>query len=259
MRYITFVYLFVSFALTSCSLKPNQVLLQQNNNGTDTAAVKSYANISNYRIRPHDILQITNVQASKSLIDLTAGVSQSNSAISAAQAQPDNLFVEDDGTIALTGLGRIKVAGLTRIQARNYLEDLYSRKILTNPLLELKIVNLKVTMLGEVKAAGPVLLTHDNTTLVEILGQAGGLTEKADNTTVKIIRAGQTPKTDIIDLSDAKILSDPRIIVQNDDIVVVAPNKRAIRTEKLQDFSTIAAPVLLVINTTLLIFTLIRR
>ncbi len=259
MRYIFIIYLFLGFALMSCSYKPNQVLLQQKSIATDTPANKSYANISNYLIRPHDILQITNVQASKSLIDITAGVAQNNSAITAPQTQPANYVVEEDGTVALTGLGRIKIAGLTRIAARNYIEELYKKDILTNPLLDVKIVNLKVNLLGEVSQPGQILLTHDNTTLIEIISQAGGLSEKADNSNIKIIRAGSSPKTDIIDLSDAKILTDPRIIVQNEDIVIVAPNHRTIRNEKLQDFSSIASPLLLVINTALIVLTLIRR
>ncbi|MFD2145621.1 hypothetical protein [Mucilaginibacter antarcticus] len=82
MRYITTIYLFLAFTITSCSYKQTQVLLQQN--ATDTVATKSYANISNYQIRPHDILQITNVQANKSLVDITAGVAQTNTALGGA-------------------------------------------------------------------------------------------------------------------------------------------------------------------------------
>ncbi|MFD2145620.1 polysaccharide biosynthesis/export family protein [Mucilaginibacter antarcticus] len=178
---------------------------------------------------------------------------------SGAQINADNYAVEDDGTVALTGLGRVKVAGLTRVAARNYIESLYAKNILTNPLLDVRIINLKVTLLGEVKTPGQIVLTHDNTSLIEVLGQVGGLSDKADNKTVQIIRGGQTPKTDIIDLSDARVLADPRLIVQNGDVIVVAQNSRAIRSEKLQDFSSIASPVLLVINTALIILTLIRR
>jgi polysaccharide export outer membrane protein len=115
-------------------------------------------------------------------------------------------------------------------------------------------------LFGEVKAPGQITLLHDNTTLIEVLAQVGGLTDKADNRTVKIVRGGPgTPKTDVIDLSDAKILTDPKIFVQNNDIVVVAQNKRALRSEKLQDFSTTVSPFLLVFNTALIIISLIRR
>jgi polysaccharide export outer membrane protein len=260
MRYLIIIYLFVAVAFTSCSYKQDQILLQQKNNILDTSSTRPYANISNYRIKPQDILQINNVQASKSLVDVTAGVINNGSPGLTPLAQADTYTVEEDGTVALTGLGRVKVAGLTRIEARNYIESLYKKTILKEPLFDLKIINLKVTLFGEVKAPGQITLLHDNTTLIEVLAQVGGLTDKADNRTVKIVRGGPgTPKTDVIDLSDAKILTDPKIFVQNNDIVVVAQNKRALRSEKLQDFSTTVSPFLLVFNTALIIISLIRR
>jgi polysaccharide export outer membrane protein len=259
MRFIIILYLFLGLLISSCSYKESQVLLQQKNSVNDTSAILSQANISKYRIKPHDVLQITNAQNNKSLVDITAGLANGNIATGSPQAQTDYM-VEDDGTVALTGLGRIKVAGLTRIEARQYLESLYKKDILTDPLIDIKIINLKVTLFGEVKAPGQILLTHDNTTLIEVLAQAGGLTDKADNRSIKIVRNGASaPKTDILDLSDAKSLTDQRIIVQNGDIVVVGQNKRTLRAEKLQDLSTIAGPILLVINTALLVITLTRR
>jgi polysaccharide export outer membrane protein len=259
MRYLIIISLFVGIIFTSCSYKQDQVLLEQKSFIPDTNLNKSFTNISNYRIRPQDILQIINVQNSKNLVDISAGVTGASAVSPSLSQQGESYTVEEDGTIALTGIGRVPVAGMTRIEARNYIENLY-RETLKNPLFELKIINLKVLVFGEVKGGGIVALTHDNTTLMEVLSQGGGLNDKADSKTVKIIRGGQKyPKTEIIDLTDIKTLTDPRIIMQNNDIVVVSQNRRAVRAEKLQDFSTIASPILLIFNTTLLVLTLIRR
>ncbi|MES2377378.1 MAG: polysaccharide biosynthesis/export family protein [Bacteroidota bacterium] len=258
MRYLIIISLFAGIIFTSCSYKQDQVLLEQKSFIPDTTLSKSLTNISNYRIKPQDILQIVNVQNSKNLIDLTAGVAGAGGA--SAGQQGESYQVEEDGTIALTGIGRVPVAGMTRVEARNYIENLYRKTALKDPLFELKITNLKVLLFGEIKGGGPVALTHDNTTLMEVLGQAGGLTEKADNKTIKIIRGGQKyPKTEIIDLTDIKTLTDPRIIMQNNDIVVVSQNKRAVRSDRLQDFSTIVSPVLLIFNTALIVLSLTRR
>lgn len=257
MRYLIVIFLLVGVVFTSCSYKQDQVLFEQKSFIPDTNLNKSFTNISNYRIRPQDILQIANVQNSKNLIDLTAG---SSGAIGTPGSQQgENYQVEEDGTIALTGIGRVPVAGMTRVEARNYIENLY-RKTLKDPLFELRIINLKVMLFGEIKGGGAIPLTHDNTTLIEVLNQAGGLNETADSKNIKIIRGGQKyPKTEIIDLTDIKTLTDPRIIMQNNDIVVVAKNKRAVRAEKLQDFSTISSPILLIFNTALIVLSLTRR
>jgi polysaccharide export outer membrane protein len=258
MRYFTLINLFFGslFILSSCSYKQDHLLL--NRNSTDTTVQTTIANISNYRIKPQDMLQITNVQNNKTIVDLTAGTVGAPPA--SANSGEETYQVEEDGTIALTGLGRIKVSGLTRVEARKYIEDLYRKGPLKDPLLELKIISLKVTILGEINGPGSIPLTKDGMTLIEIIAKAGGLTNKADEKTIKIIRADQKyPKTDIIDLSNVSSLSDPRTIIQNNDIIVIAQNKTAVRNEKLQDFSIVVQPILLVFNTALIIFTLARK
>ena len=260
MRYLAVIYLFAGILLTSCSYKQDQSLFEQKGQTTDIKPIDK-ANIANYHIRAEDILQITNMNNNKSIVDVSAGTAVSAPATLSSQASIEvgNTYtVDDDGTIALAGLGRVQVAGLTRIEARKHIEELYAKE-LKQPLLEVKIINLKVNVTGEVKAPGVVPLIKDHTTLIDVLGQAGGLTEKSDEKTVKIIRTDQNAKVDVLDLSDLKILGDPRIMVQNNDIVYVAQNRKAIKNANIQNFFTNAQPFLLLINTTLIIFTLLRR
>lgn len=167
-------------------------------------------------------------------------------------------LVEADSTVALPMLGHVKVAGLSRAEAAHQIETLY-RKELKDPIIELKIVNLKVTLLGEVKNQGIYVLSKDYTSLVEIIGTAGGLTDKADGKNIKIIRGNlQTPQVFELDLSDLKTLSDPRIMLQNNDIIYVAQHKKAIQTQKLQSVSAVLQPILTLLNTVLIIYTLTR-
>lgn len=260
MRLSTFIYLIfgVLFIFTSCSYKQNNVLFQQKRSVPDSILQKSFANVGNYRIKPQDILQIKNVQNSKNIIDLTPSA---NTAVSSSAVQQEEDYrVEDDGTVALTGLGRVHVEGLTRMEATKYIEDLYRKSFLKAPILELKITNLKVTMLGEIKTQGNFPLTKDRITLIEMIGLAGGLTDRANERNIEIIRGDQkNPEVIEMDLSDIKSLADPRAILQNNDIVYIQQNKRAVRTDKLQNFSTIMQPALLLINTALIIFTLVRN
>lgn len=267
MRHLTIIYFVCVLLLTftSCSYKQDQTLFEQRNTITDNTSQNNIANISNYRIQPQDILQITNIQNSKNIVDLSAGVSTPGSAVfsapgsaSASQAN-ENYQVEDDGTIALTGVGRVQIAGLTRVEARKRIEEIYS-KDLKHPLLELKIVNLKVSVFGEVKSPGNIVLKKDRTTLIEILGEAGGLTDKADEKSIKVIRGNQkNPTTEILDLSNIKTLTDPRMVLQNNDIVYVSQNKKAIRNNNIQNFSVVIQPALILFNTALIIFTLVRK
>lgn len=258
MRHSFYIYLILStiFILQSCSNKQYQALFEQKRALSDTIRQNNVSKVQYYRIKPQDILQIRNLQNSKNIVDLTPG-STSAAAIS---GQADNFQVENDGTVTLTGLGNVHVAGLTRLEAQKLIGDLYRKTFLKSPIIELKIVNLKVTVLGEMKGQGDFPLIRDKTTLVELIGQAGGLTEKADETNIKIIRGSQKdPQVTVIDLSNIESINDPRAILQNGDIIYVGKNNRATRNEKIQNFSLIFQPAILLFNTALIIVSLIRR
>ena len=121
-------------------------------------------------------------------------------------------------------------------------------------------MNLKVTLLGESKSQGNFILTKDKTTLVELIGQAGGLTEKANEKNIKIIRGSESnPQVTQINLDNIGSINDPNAILQSGDIIYIAQNRRAIRNDNLQNFSSIVQPAILLLNTVLLVFALIRR
>ena len=150
--------------------------------------------------------------------------------------------------------------GLTRSEAQKKVETLYKDSLLRNPIIELKIINLKVTLLGEIKQQGSFPLIKDKTTLVELIGEAGGLTDKGNGSNIKIIRGSESnPKVTIADLNDINSINNPNNVLQNGDIIYISENKRASRSDNLSNFSTVFSPVLLLFNTALIILTLVRK
>jgi polysaccharide export outer membrane protein len=177
-----------------------------------------------------------------------------------AQASGKIYQVEEDGTVALPVIGHIAVTGLTRGQAAKLIEDLYRKNLLKDPIIEVKITNLKVTLLGEFKGQGNFPLVKDKTTLVEMIGEAGGLSDRANETNIKIIRGDQrNPQVTYINLRDIQSINDPRAILQNGDIIYASQNKRSIRNENLQNVSTLTQPILLLLNTALVILSFSHR
>jgi len=255
------IYLIIGifFLLTSCSSKQYQYLFEQKNNITDTASKGSNVATGPYRIKAQDILQIRNLQNIKYIVDETPSANSGGSGGGGSNSG-QTFQVDDDGTVALPAIGHVKVAGLTRPEAAKQIEELYRKNLLKDPIIELKIVNLKVTILGEIKGQGNYTLTKDRTTLVEMIGEAGGLTDKANEANVKIIRSDQkNPQVTEINLRDIQSINDPRAILQSGDVIYIAQNKRAVRNDKLQNLSVVTQPVLLLLNTALIIFTLSHR
>jgi polysaccharide export outer membrane protein len=262
MRFLYFTYLLLGLICicSSCAYKQDQILFEQKKSIPDSILLKNIANIRNYRIKPQDILQIRNLQNVKSIIDLNPKISNADVA-QASALQPETYQVDDDGTVALTGLGHVPVAGLTRQEAAKKIEDLYSKEYLNanGIILELKIINLNVTILGEIKSQGNYALIKDKTTLIELIGQAGGLTDRANEKDIKVIRnQNGRPLILQVDLSDIISVANP-VIMQSGDVVYITENNRAIRTDKNQNFTTLVQPGLLVFSTILLIFSLVRR
>jgi polysaccharide export outer membrane protein len=244
---------------TSCSLKQQQVLFKQQAPVSDSTQINQASSgkgTTDYRIQSQDILQIRNLQSTKYIVDVApTGVGSGNGA-----SQGQAFQVEDDGTVTLPVLGRVPIAGFTRAEAAKQIEDLYRKNLLKDPIIELKIINLKVTMLGEIRTQGNFPLVKDKTTLIEMIGEAGGLTERANEKNIKIIRGDpKNPQITQVDLSNIKTLADPRIILQNNDIIYIAQNKRAVKNDQLQNFSSTISPILIVFNTALIIYTFIHR
>jgi polysaccharide export outer membrane protein len=259
MRKLTYTYLILGiiFLSTACSTRQYQSLFQRKNTLSDTLSQKSNVVISEYRIKSQDILQIRNLQDAKYIAN-EAPINANITTGSASQGQ--TYQVEEDGTVALPVLGHIPVVGLTRVEAQRLVESLYKKDLLKNPIIELKIINLKVSIFGEVRAQGNYPLIKDKTTLVEVIGEAGGLTEKANEKAIKIIRGNEkNPQEIVIDFSDIRSINAPNTILQSGDIIYIAQNNRTARNENLQNFSFLVQPALLLFNTALIIFTLVKK
>jgi polysaccharide export outer membrane protein len=261
--YTTLIYILLIGTLicSSCSFKQQQVLFQQPNPASEAQAGQAISGngTSDYRIKSQDILQIRNLQSIKYIVDETpSSATAASGGTNASQGQ--TYQVEDDGTVALPVIGHVAIAGLTRAEAAKQIEDLYRKNLLKDPIIELKIVNLKVTILGEIKSQGNFPLVKDKTNLIEMIGEAGGLTDRANEKTIKIIRGDpKNPQVTVVDLSQIKTLADPNMILQNNDIIYIAQNKRAVKNEQLQNVTNTLSPALIILNTALIIYTLIHR
>ena len=237
--------------ISSCAYKQQHALFKTD---IPLPAVPVTDSVSyNYKIKPGDQLQIRNLQN-------ISYIAEVQTATASVTTQAPSYQVEEDGSVALPVIGRITVEHLTRLQAARKIENFYKANLLKDPIIDLKIINLKVTVLGEVRIQGNYLLLKDKTNLVDVIGEAGGLTEKANETNVQIIRGNKAhPQVILADLSNVGTLANSALYLQNDDIIYVSQNKRAIRTDSMQNVSSIFQSVLLFINTALIIYTISKK
>lgn len=216
-----------------------------------------------YKIKINDRLAIRNVQNPEfGAIGNTGGASGSINGQSSSSGSTSNVLsypVDLDGQVNLPAIGKISVMGLSRREAALKIQDLYAKQLLRNPIIELSVVNLKVTLLGEFGRQGNFLLERENTTLIDIIGEAGGISKNADPKTLKIIRGDRSnPEIIYVNLNDINSLASKKLVLQNDDIIVLQQTKSTATTEKLQSYNNLLQPLLVVVNLAVLIFTITK-
>ena len=162
-------------------------------------------------------------------------------------------IVRMDGTAELPVIGSIKVQGYTTIQLEDTLTELLSKNYI-NPFVQIRLSNQRIIIFPGRGEAKVVYLSNVNTTLLEVIALAGGLSEDARANSIKLIRKNKN-KREIykIDLSTIKGLKQAEMIVQSNDYVYVDVKPR-IASSVLTEVS----PWLSILTTAILIFTLTR-
>lgn len=148
--------------------------------------------------------------------------------------------IEYDGLAKMPLLGRVSLKGLTVREAELMLEEKYT-KYYNKPYVQVLVVNRRVVVFpGGGGDARLVPLENNNTTLLEVLGFAGGLNKRGDARKVKVFRYDSSGKRLIyqFDLSTIDGLQYADMVMQGDDVVYVQPNPDLAR-EALQDITPI--------------------
>lgn len=151
-----------------------------------------------------------------------------------------NYTIEFDGLAKMPLLGRVALSGLTTREAELMLEEKYA-KYYNKPYVQLVVVNRRVVVFpGGGGDARLVPLENNNTSLLEVLGLAGGLNKRGDARKVKVFRYDKTGKRLVyqFDLSTIDGLQYADMVMQGDDVVYVQPNPDIAR-EALQDITPI--------------------
>jgi polysaccharide biosynthesis/export protein len=139
--------------------------------------------------------------------------------------QPIGFPVDSAGYIAMPIIGKQKVEGLTiesaEIKLRTELE-----KTLKEPSVNVRFMNHKFSVLGEVGNIGTFNLLDDQTTILDALIAAGDLSEYAKRDSVMVIR-NKNGMREIgrVNFRTREVFTSPYFYLQNGDIIYVEPTK----------------------------------
>jgi len=141
--------------------------------------------------------------------------------------------VDDDGNLTLPMLGKVRVAGLTRLEAIEYIRSSLEQYI-KDPGVNINFNNFRISVLGEVARPGSFTLPSERINILEALSMAGDLTIRGVRENVMIIREVNGKKTmHRLDLTQQNSLNSPYYYLAQNDIIYVEPNKAQINNSKL--------------------------
>jgi polysaccharide export outer membrane protein len=141
-------------------------------------------------------------------------------------------LVNEDGDLVFPVLGTIKAEGLTVKQLVDYLsKELSDKKLLVDPIITVRFINFRVTILGEVGHPTVITVANERISILEALGLAGDLTVYGKRDNVLLIREEQGEKIiRRLNLNSSTILTSPYYYLKSNDVIYVEADKDRLRS-----------------------------
>jgi polysaccharide export outer membrane protein len=231
MKKIAFpIFLLFLLCLQSCATKKKMLYLQDLDSFNNSTV--SYATT---KIQPNDILKITVSDLNPVVaapFNISGGTGQQ---MSIELMKLSGYLVTPDGTISMPVLDTIHVVGLRPANLELKLKArLINDGYLVNPTVQVRVINNKFTILGEVQSPGVKPFTEESISLLDALGMAGDLTYGGIRNDIKLIRELDGKRLVYhIDLTTASWMSNPEFRIRQNDVIMVTPNKLRVNSAGL--------------------------
>ena len=220
----------LAWLMTACSTHKKLVYFQANPDPNSKAA-QHYTPT----LKTDDLLSIIvtgeDLEAATPFNLPVIGVQQTvNSGYTMGNPAPYGYLIDANGEIAMPVIGKVVLAGLTRMEAVELLVQKLS-PYLKNPVVQMQILNYKITVLGDVRNPGTYKIPNERITLLEAIGLAGDLKMTGKRKNILVVRDENGSKTAYrIDLTSNELFQSPVYYLNQNDVVYIEPNNAA-RTE----------------------------
>lgn len=142
-------------------------------------------------------------------------------------------LVNSEGNIDFPILGSVNTTQKTLEELKIELTERVSTYV-KNPTINVKFLNFKVTILGEVARPGVYTITDVNSSILNAIGLAGDLTMYGKRDDILIVRNvnGQTTK-DRLNLMDGNLITSPYYQLKQGDVIYVSATPTKDKTARL--------------------------
>lgn len=191
------------------------------------------------QIQLNDLLSIIVTSSNPEASALFNAPNESGNATVSAAATANTLtigyLVNQNGDIMFPFLGTIHVLGLTKFQLSTLLtQKILERKLLIDPIVTIRYLNFKVSVMGEVSRPGVFTTPTEKLSILEALSFAGDITIYGERNDVLLIRENDKNEKIVkhLDLTNQNFLSSPYYYLKSNDVVIVTSNGGRLAKEK---------------------------
>lgn len=208
---------------------------------TNFAPQDTLANSIELRVQPDDLLRITvfsyNPEAVAPFnieVPNQQNMQMMGQATNAQGNYPIELFngyfVDKEGYLSFPVLGRLKVEGLTTAEVEKLITE-GTKLYLKDAVVNVRFMNLKVTVTGEVSRPGVIRVTNQRMTVMEAIGNAGDFTPYANRTNVLLVREERGKRYyHRLNFQKEDLFKSPYFYLRQNDVIYVEPIRAKVAT-----------------------------
>lgn len=258
-QYVYYIMLACSLVATSCATQQKSIYFSDNSPNSSAAFTQKIDRNKDLNVQPDDILAIhvTTISSigEKTPINIfndggtTYNVTETNAA-GGSGMQTNGYLVDANGNIDFPVIGKMYVAGKTIRQVKDALA-MKLKDYIKDPVVEARIINYRVTVLGEVNRPGTINAPNHRISVVDALAAAGDvmITGRKDN--ILIVRETDGVREFVrLNLNSTNVFSSPYYYLKQNDIVYVEPAR--IRRQQNSEFTQVYLPTITTLISTML-------
>lgn len=168
------------------------------------------------------------------------------------QERMQNYILDQEGNIDFPLIGKINLLGLNRNQASEKIKNILKNGYINDPSIYLRLLNFKISVLGEVNKPGVYPVQGERVTLIEALALAGDLTIYGKRNSILLIREKNGAKTyEKIDITNTDFINSKNYYLSQNDVIYVEPNKTKVNSSAVGPNLTIGISALSLVVTIL--------
>ncbi|MFD2518557.1 polysaccharide biosynthesis/export family protein [Salinimicrobium flavum] len=223
------LFIFISLiTLASCSTRKEIVYFQ------DIEKLQNMQQPENFepRIEENDVLSINVSSLNEDLVEpfrMDLGSQQNSGGGGSNSAALNGYLVDAEGNIKFPVLGVVNVLGKTRGEVEEMLTT-EIKEYVTDAVVRVRIVNFKVTVLGET-GSSVIEVPDERISIPQLIAMSGDINYDGKRNNILVIRNNDGKmEYGRVDLTNAKVFQNPYFYLKQNDIVYVEPTYRKVKS-----------------------------